>query len=63
MKPKPAKPAAPESPSPAAPQGSESADNSNTNPNENAGAAHGEVPPAATEPMETDKSETAPGAA
>ncbi|KAL6986880.1 hypothetical protein U1Q18_041462 [Sarracenia purpurea var. burkii] len=71
-KPKPAKPTTPERPSPGSPQGSEpqpqGADNGTTNPNtnpyEDAGAANGEVPPAApSEPMETDKSETAPNAA
>ena len=59
-KPKPAKPATPE---PAPSQGSEpqpqDADNGTTNPNEHTG----EEPPAATEPMETKMSESAPGAA
>ncbi|PSR96115.1 Heat shock 70 protein [Actinidia chinensis var. chinensis] len=64
MKPKPAKPASPE---PAPPQGSEpqpqDSDYGTTNPYEHADAGNGEKPPAATEPMETEKSETAPGAA
>ena len=64
-KPKPAKPATPEMPSPAPPQGSEpqpqGADN--TYHNESPGDANSEVPPADAEPMETDKSETARGAA
>ncbi|CAL5373655.1 unnamed protein product [Camellia sinensis] len=67
-KPKPAKPASPEMPSATPPPGTEpqpqGADSDpNSNPNENAGAANSEVPPAASEPMETDKSETAPSAA
>ena len=67
-KPKPAKPASPEMPSATPPPGTEpppqGADSDpNSNPNENAGAANCEVPPAASEPMETDKSETAPSAA
>ncbi|XP_057459721.1 heat shock 70 kDa protein 15-like [Actinidia eriantha] len=64
-KPKPAKPATPEMPSPAPPQGSEpqpqGADNAYHN--ESPGAANSEVPPADAEPMETDKSQTAHGAA
>ncbi|KAL7191337.1 hypothetical protein ACSBR2_023419 [Camellia fascicularis] len=67
-KPKPAKPASPEMPSATPPPGTEpqpqGADSDpNSNPNENTGAANSEVPPAASEPMETDKSETAPSAA
>ncbi|XAR67728.1 hypothetical protein NMG60_11002606 [Bertholletia excelsa] len=68
-KPKPVKPTPPpETSSPAPAQGSEQppsqgADSPNTSPNDPAGAANSEVPPAAAEPMETDKSETAPGAA
>ncbi|KAI8019066.1 Heat shock 70 kDa protein 15 [Camellia lanceoleosa] len=67
-KPKPAKPASPEMPSATPPPGTEpqpqGADSEpNSNPNENAGAANSEAPPAASEPMETDKSETAPSAA
>ena len=63
-KPKPAKPAAPEMPTPAPPQGSEPQPQGSDNayPNESAGAANSEVPPADAEPMETDKSETAHGA-
>ncbi|XAR50623.1 hypothetical protein NMG60_11004992 [Bertholletia excelsa] len=63
-KPKPAKPAMPETPSPApAPaQGSEAAsevaDNTNSSPNENTGAANSEATPV-SEPMEADKSEKA----
>ncbi|PSS07446.1 Heat shock 70 protein [Actinidia chinensis var. chinensis] len=64
-KPKPAKPATPEMPSPAPPQGSEpqpqGADDAYHN--ESPGAANSEVPPADAEPMETDKLETAHGAA
>ncbi|KAG8388328.1 hypothetical protein BUALT_Bualt02G0114300 [Buddleja alternifolia] len=59
MKPKPAKPATPEPPSPASSQGGESqaqgADNSSSN-RDTAGSGS-EVP---SEPMETDKSESAP---
>ncbi|GFY97025.1 heat shock protein 91 [Actinidia rufa] len=64
-KPKPAKPAAPEVPTPAPPQESEPQPqgSDNTYPNESAGAANSEVPPADAEPMETDKSETTHGAA
>ncbi|KAF9690031.1 hypothetical protein SADUNF_Sadunf01G0153600 [Salix dunnii] len=62
-KPKPAKPATPETPATPPPQGSEQKQqgdaNADPNANETAGAASGEVPPAAGEPMETDKSETA----
>ncbi|CAL5439826.1 unnamed protein product [Camellia sinensis] len=61
-KPKPAKPATPETPPPASPQGADST-NPNASPKDNAGAADSEVPPAATEPMESDKSESAPSAA
>ncbi|XP_059645480.1 heat shock 70 kDa protein 15-like [Cornus florida] len=71
MKPKPAKPATPETPSPAPAQGSESesqgAQNTDNHPNanfnENAAAGSGEAPPAAAEPMETDKAESAPATA
>ncbi|KAI3455407.1 hypothetical protein Pfo_012070 [Paulownia fortunei] len=66
-KPKPAKPATPEAPSPASSQGGEShsqgADNTNPGQNANASDTAGsgnEVPPAAAEPMETDKSESGP---
>ncbi|KAL3528783.1 hypothetical protein ACH5RR_008105 [Cinchona calisaya] len=67
-KPKPAKPAAPETASPPPPQGTEPQPQGGESPNEhsaqNNGAGAGdEVPPESTEPMETDKSETAPGAA
>lgn len=69
-KPKPAKPAAPETPPPA-PQGTESQPqagetthaNANPNASENAGDGTNEVPPAAAEAMDTDKSETAPSSA
>ncbi|KAE9467759.1 hypothetical protein C3L33_00276, partial [Rhododendron williamsianum] len=59
-KPRPAKPATPETPSPATPQGSEP---QSQGPSENDGDANNEVPPAAAEPMETEKSETEPGSA
>ncbi|KAG8379927.1 hypothetical protein BUALT_Bualt07G0140600 [Buddleja alternifolia] len=67
-KPKPAKPATPEAPSPATSQGGEphpqGEDTANSGPGQNANASDtagsGEVPPAAAEPMETDKSEGAP---
>ncbi|XP_058226855.1 heat shock 70 kDa protein 15-like [Rhododendron vialii] len=59
-KPKPAKPATAETPSPATPQGSEP---QSQGPSENDGDANNEVPPAAAEPMETEKSETEPGSA
>ncbi|XP_052182342.1 heat shock 70 kDa protein 14-like [Diospyros lotus] len=68
-KPKPDKPATPEASVPASPQGSEpqsqGAENANAgaSPNESTGDANSGVPPTAAEPMETDKSETAPGAA
>ncbi|XP_059645128.1 heat shock 70 kDa protein 15-like [Cornus florida] len=66
-KPKPAKPATPETPSAVPSQGSEpqpqGGDNSSSNPNENAAAGASESPPAATEPMETDKAESVPGTA
>lgn len=70
-KPKPAKPTTPETPATPPSQGSEqqqggdaNADpNANAGAHETAGAAGGEVPPASGEPMETDKSETASGAA
>ncbi|KAI8544416.1 hypothetical protein RHMOL_Rhmol08G0294800 [Rhododendron molle] len=58
-KPKPAKPATPETP-PATPQGSEP---QSQGPSENDGEANNEVPPAAAEPMETEKSETEPRSA
>ncbi|KAA8541820.1 hypothetical protein F0562_022972 [Nyssa sinensis] len=65
-KPKPSKPSTPETTSPAPPQGSEpqhqGTDNTNHS-DENAAAGGNEVPPAAGEPMETDKTESAPGAA
>ncbi|KAL3511806.1 hypothetical protein ACH5RR_024523 [Cinchona calisaya] len=70
-KPKPAKPATPETASPAAPQGNEPQpqgaesdphSNQNSHANDSAGAGK-EVPPESMEPMETDKSETVPGAA
>ncbi|KAK6153671.1 hypothetical protein DH2020_013310 [Rehmannia glutinosa] len=68
MKPKPAKPATPEAaPSPASSQGgepqSQGADNSNSSSAQSANASETEVPPAAEEPMETDKPESAPNAA
>ncbi|XP_052175135.1 heat shock 70 kDa protein 15-like [Diospyros lotus] len=67
---KPAKPGTPETPSQMPSQGSEphsrGADqdttNANSSPRDNPGAANSEVPPASAEPMETDKSEAAPGA-
>ncbi|KAJ6932652.1 hypothetical protein NC651_008170 [Populus alba x Populus x berolinensis] len=71
-KPKPAKPTTPETPATPPSQGSEqqqqggdaNADpNANAGAHETAGAAGGEVPSASGEPMETDKSETASGAA
>ncbi|XP_034899980.1 heat shock 70 kDa protein 15 [Populus alba] len=71
-KPKPAKPTTPETPATPPSQGSEqqqqggdaNADpNANVGDHETAGAACGEVPPDSGEPMETDKSETASGAA
>ncbi|KAI5594016.1 hypothetical protein POPTR_003G055800v4 [Populus trichocarpa] len=70
-KPKPAKPTTPETPATPPSQGSEqqqggdaNADpNANAGAHETAGAAGGEVPPASGEPMETDKPETASGAA
>ncbi|KAL0441553.1 UNVERIFIED_CONTAM: Heat shock protein 14 [Sesamum radiatum] len=62
MKPKPAKPATPEAPSPASSQGGESnsqgADNARPGQNANASDSGKEVPPAAAEPMDTDKSES-----
>ncbi|KAJ7962974.1 putative Heat shock 70 kDa protein [Quillaja saponaria] len=65
-KPRPAKPVAPETPPTAPPQSSEqqqpeagdSNSNANASPNRNAAGAGDVPPPAATEPMETDKSET-----
>lgn len=65
-KPKPAKPATPE-PAPAAPpQGNESQPQGGENsasPHDNAAdGSSTEVPPAAAEPMDTDKSETTPAA-
>lgn len=64
MKPKPAKPATPEPPAPASSQGGESqsqrADNTDSSPGQNANVSEHEVPPAAAEPMETDKSESSP---
>ncbi|KAI3463346.1 hypothetical protein Pfo_020009 [Paulownia fortunei] len=72
MKPKPAKPATPEAPSPTSSQGGEpqskGADNNNSSPSQNTNASDtagsgNEVPPAAAEPMETDKSESAPNSA
>ncbi|KAJ7951799.1 putative Heat shock 70 kDa protein [Quillaja saponaria] len=66
-KPRPGKPVAPETPPTPPPQGSEqqqsqagdSNSNASASPNQNAAGAAGDVPPpAATEPMETDKSET-----
>ena len=52
-KPKPAKPATPETPPPAPTEGSEPHPQDLDNANDT-----GEVPPAASEPMETDKSES-----
>ncbi|KAL2234747.1 heat shock 70 kDa protein 14 [Sesamum indicum] len=72
MKPKPAKPATPEAPSPASSQGgdaqSQGTENVHSSPGQNANAGDSagsgnEVPPAAAEPMETDKSESAPSSA
>lgn len=57
-KPKPAKPATPETPSPVPPQGGDNG-TTNTDPNENAGAASSEAPVADEEPMDTEKPETA----
>ncbi|XP_057969054.1 heat shock 70 kDa protein 15-like [Malania oleifera] len=67
-KPKPAKPAPPETPPPPAAQGNETpqeagesppnADNSTSSPNPSTEDGSTEVPPAAAEPMETEKSET-----
>ncbi|PIN04454.1 Molecular chaperones HSP105/HSP110/SSE1, HSP70 superfamily [Handroanthus impetiginosus] len=72
-KPKPAKPAAPEAPpSPTASQGGEAqsqgAENPNSSPGQNTNAtdtagSRNDVPPAAEEPMETDKPETTSNAA
>lgn len=67
MKPKPVKPAAPSPSSP--PKGSEpqsqGAENATPSPgqNGNASEAAGDVPPAAAEPMETDKPESSPNKA
>ena len=71
-KPKPAKPAPETATTPppsqgtqAQPQGGESPNphsGQNSHANDGAGAGN-EVPPESTEPMETDKSDTAPGAA
>ncbi|KAE8699481.1 Heat shock 70 kDa protein 14 [Hibiscus syriacus] len=75
-KPKPAKPVSPET-LPTTPQGSEAqsegtdgtdanvnaSHNPNVNPSESTAAGGGEAPPASSEPMETDKSETTSSAA
>lgn len=59
-KPRPAKPATPEAPATSPPQAGERQQpqgDANASTNENAGDSATEVPPASTEPMETDKSE------
>lgn len=64
-KPKPAKPATPETPPPQSPQGGEQQPPSAESPdagNATEGASVGSEVPLAAEPMETDKSETAPSA-
>lgn len=64
-KPAPAKPAAPETPPTPPPQGSEqqTQDGDANAGTDNAAAGSGEVPPASTEAMETDKPEGAPSTA
>ncbi|KAJ1433931.1 Heat shock protein 70 family [Sesbania bispinosa] len=62
MKPRPAKPATPEAPATPPPQAGEQQqaphqEDANASTNETAGDSGNQVPPASTEPMETDKSE------
>ncbi|GFP88873.1 heat shock 70 kDa protein 15 [Phtheirospermum japonicum] len=59
-KPKPAKPATPEASPPATESHSQGAGGASPGPNANTAGSENEVPPANTEPMETDKSEAEP---